>query len=392
MNRERDIQPIVDFLRALSQTLTMAILYSPEHPRVLAHLPRVSEPLQQLPPTIAEVSIIVFNDDLLYQGKPLVREVNLIKLATLLKRAGIGHLTFRRQLDGADIRGFVRTLQSHGDLAPYRDGSGPIRVGTVTVEADEKGVEPIASYNQLTTEQLAGLQSFYDTLASGGQLDLRRLVTLVAGFIAAFRREQNPLLALTPIRNMDDYTFTHSINVGILNIAQGMSLGITAELLHDLGVAGMLHDCGKLFVDRMIVQKPGALTDEEYAAMQTHPLRGARYLLGQEGIPRLAVISAYEHHMRFDLKGYPQPPPGWSLNLCSQMTMISDTFDALRTRRIYKDPWDFPTTCSHMLTLAGSQLNEELTVNFLGLLAKMGDGLPPAQLDDAVPARQCYCE
>jgi HD-GYP domain-containing protein (c-di-GMP phosphodiesterase class II) len=199
-------------------------------------------------------------------------------------------------------------------------------------------------------------------------------------------------MALTPIRNLDEYTFTHSINVGILNIAQGMSMGITGDLLHDIGVAGMLHDAGKIFVDRTIIQKSGALNDEEFAVMKTHPFRGGQYLLGQEGVPKLAVISAFEHHMRYDLNGYPHPPEGWELNLCSQMTMISDTFDALRTRRIYKDPWDFPVVCGHMLSLAGSQLNEDLTINFLDILARMGDGLPPSQLDDTVPARQCYCE
>jgi response regulator RpfG family c-di-GMP phosphodiesterase len=74
------------------------------------------------------------------------------------------------------------------------------------------------------------------------------------------------------------------------------------------------------------------------------------------------------------------------------MTMISDTFDALRTRRVYKDPWDFPAVCGHMLTLAGSQLQGDLVVNFLDLLARQGDGLPPSQLEDSVPARESYCE
>jgi HD-GYP domain-containing protein (c-di-GMP phosphodiesterase class II) len=250
----------------------------------------------------------------------------------------------------------------------------------------------VTSYSDLSGERLKALQSMFDAIAERQPLDVRQLLSLVAGFIVAFRREYNPLMALTPIRNMDDYTFTHSLNVGILNIAQGMSLGISGELLHDLAVAGMLHDAGKIFVDRAIIQKPGKLTDEEFAAMKTHPVRGAQYLLGQEGVTKLAVISAFEHHMRFDLQGYPSPPAGWQLNLCSQMTMISDTFDALRTRRIYKDPWDFPAVCGHMLTLAGSQLNEDLTINFLDLLARLGDGLPPAQLDDSVPARGCYCE
>jgi HD-GYP domain-containing protein (c-di-GMP phosphodiesterase class II) len=277
-------------------------------------------------------------------------------------------------------------------MEPFKNGTSRIKIGGVNVGEGGAEAEMVTSYSDLSPERLQELQTIYESIAAGQPLDTRQLMSMVAGFIVAFRREYNPFMALAPIRNLDDYTFTHSINVGILNVAQAMSLGISGELLHDMGVAGMLHDAGKIFIDRAIIQKPGSLTDEEFALMKTHPVRGAHYLMGQEGVPKLAVITAFEHHMRFDRKGYPLPPEGWSLNLCSQITMISDTFDALRTKRIYKDPWDFPAVCGHMLTLAGSQLNEDLTINFLDLLARMGDGLPPAQLDDTVPSRECYCE
>ncbi len=393
MIHDRTIQSVVDFLRSFSQTLIMAALYSPEHPQVFSQMPHVLNPLQQLLAELPELTIIVFNDDLLYQGKPLERELSLNKLAKLFNRAGVGHVTFLPGVNEANIRDFIRSLQDKSDLNAFKSGNSRIKIGGVSVgEGNGEETEMVASYVDLPPERLQELKMLYDSIAARQQLDTRQLTSLVAGFIVAFRREYNPFMALTPIRNLDEYTFTHSINVGILNIAQGMSLGISGELLHDLGVAGMLHDAGKIFIDRSIIQKPGALTDEEFAAMKTHPLRGAQYLMGQEAVPKLAVISAFEHHMRFDLKGYPLPPEGWHLNLCSQMTMISDTFDALRTKRIYKDPWDFPVICGHMLSLVGSQLNEDLTINFLDLLARMGDGLPPAQLDDALPARACYCE
>ena len=146
-------------------------------------------------------------------------------------------------------------------------------------------------------------------------------------------------------------------------------------MLHDIGMAGMLHDVGKIFVDREILNKPGKLDDREFALIKEHPSRGAQYLMNQEGIPRLALFSAYEHHMRYDLKGYPQPPQGWQLNICSQMTMISDTFDALRSNRAYDDSWDFSRASGLMLQLAGEQLNPDLTINFLRTLANMGEDI-----------------
>lgn len=154
----------------------------------------------------------------------------------------------------------------------------------------------------------------------------------------------------------------------------------------------MLHDAGKLFVDREIIQKAGSLADAEWAIMKSHPSRGAQYLMNQEGVPTMAVIAAFEHHLRYDLTGYPPVPPDWSLNLCSQMTMVSDTFDALLTRRIYKSAWDFPKVSEHMLRLAGSHLHPDLTINFLNLLAQFGEEAPAEAVPDKTAARGCYCE
>ena len=136
------------------------------------------------------------------------------------------------------------------------------------------------------------------------------IVATVSGFIKAFRREVNPLMALAPLRSLDEYTFTHSVDVCILNLAQGISLQIEGELLHDLGIAGMLHDVGKLFVPKEITNKSEELTAAEWGEMRRHPVTGAKYLLDNPGVPRLAVLTAFEHHMKYDLSGYPPVPAG----------------------------------------------------------------------------------
>ena len=393
MSGERQLPLLNELLRHLAQAFGTTALYAPDHPRVLNNLPAILDPLQQLLAATPELTLVVVNDDLLFHGRPLAQTPYTARVARTLGALGIGHIKFFPGIDAADLRQLLRCTGG-GDLAVLRGGHSKIRVGGIDVSDPSESTDEtqIESFDQLNSTQLAGLQALYADIGSQQRLDARQLLNLVAGFIAAFRREANPLLALVPLRKLDDYTFTHSINVGILNIAQGMALGIEGQLLHDLGIAGMLHDAGKIFVDREIIQKPGKLTDEEWAIMRSHPSRGAQYLMNQPVVPTLAVISAYEHHMRYDLQGYPSPGSGWSLSLASQMTMISDTFDALRTRRIYKDPWDFPKVSGHMLSLAGSQLNADLVVNFLKVLAEMGEELPPLPPDDTVPSRQCYCE
>lgn len=390
MNRDSLIQAVLATLHALAQSLSMVSLYSSEHPHTLAFKNNVLKSLRLLFNELNELSIIVFNNELLFEGKPLVGDLSLKRLCKSFNKAGVEHIIFKQSVDEADISEFISLLHNCGDLSVFKNDNRGLKLGMVNIPGSDD--EVLASYNDMTQERLQGLQNLYDAMSNREPLDSKQLLSIVGGFITAFRNECNPLLALVPIRKMDEYTFTHSVNVGILNIAQGMSLGVSGELLNDLGMAGMLHDAGKMFIDMSIVQKPAKLTDEEFELMKSHPVRGAQYLMGQEGIPKLAVITAFEHHMRYDLQGYPATPAGWALNLCSQMTMISDTFDALRTKRVYKDPWDLPKVCGHMLTLAGSQLNRDLTFNFVKLLTEMGGDLPPGQMDDLLPAKGCYCE
>jgi response regulator RpfG family c-di-GMP phosphodiesterase len=120
--------------------------------------------------------------------------------------------------------------------------------------------------------------------------------------------------------------------------------------------------------------------------MQKHPARGAQYLMGQEGIPPLAIITAFEHHLRYDKKGYPKVPSDWQVNLCTQMTMISDTFDALRTRRAYKEPWDFARISGRMLELVGNQLDPHLTLNFLSMMSDLGEQIIESGISLALDA------
>ena len=140
------------------------------------------------------------------------------------------------------------------------------------------------------------------------------------------------------------------------------------QQLKDIGVAAMLHDIGKLFVPEEIITKKGKLTGAEFALMKEHPVSGARYLMETPGVPRLAAIAAFEHHAKFDLDGYPHFPQGWRLNLCSHLTMISDFFDATRTRRSYREPLDLDQITSLMLGMAGTELHPVLTRNFIHIL------------------------
>ncbi|RNC66357.1 MAG: HD domain-containing protein, partial [Desulfuromonadales bacterium] len=227
-----------------------------------------------------------------------------------------------------------------------------------------------ASFAEFTEEELSRLIEIYDEVRRHRKLKVVGVYEIVAGFIRTFRNEMDPLLAISPLKALDEYTFTHSTNVCILNLAQAMALGIEGQLLHDIGMAGMLHDVGKLFIPEEILVKPGGLDGREWELMKLHPLKGAQYLVNTPGVPLLAVMAAYEHHMRYDFSGYPRVAEGWQQNLVSQMTAISDVFDALRTHRIYQQAQSFEAIAVLMLDLAGIELNPLLVRNFLGLVQR----------------------
>ncbi|MBI1920509.1 MAG: HD domain-containing protein [Geobacter sp.] len=368
---------ICRFIAHLARAGLAASLYALRHPQTVKQIDAAHALLQETLPGNGEVNLMRIEADLFLEGRPLPRDQYLERFVRSLKEHRISQVTIGRDVEPAELESLVRMIarKTGGKV----ESSGHLRFSTEEVEIEATPVAeeepPIRSFTDIPERMMTQLVDTFDACTKHEPLDLSSIVAVVSGFIAAFRKEANPFLALVPLRQMDEYTFTHSIDVCVLNLAQGVSLGFEGQLLHDIGIAAMLHDIGKLFVPKEVLQKPGELDDAEWAFMRQHTVKGAEYLLNNPGIPRLAVLSAYEHHMRFDLSGYPKPPAGWQLNLASQITMVSDCFDAMRTRRVYKDVVDFGRVAGRMLEISGTMLNPSLTLNFINLLKKMGEQL-----------------
>jgi HD-GYP domain-containing protein (c-di-GMP phosphodiesterase class II) len=357
------------FLRNLVQAAGAFSLYAREHRMTVARTSQALAFLNEALKDDSSATLMHLGNDLFVNGLPLDKGPHLDRIMRAITVYDIGHITISRGAVYEDVELLIRIIarQAERDLRP----TASLRFGTVSVDTPRQNdphQQEFPTFSAIPPDMLKRLDSAYSVHDHLEPFDMKTVLGLVAGFVTAFRKEANPLLALVPLREMDEYTFTHSINVCILNLVQGMSLGFEGQLLHDLGVAAMLHDVGKQFVPEKVLNKPGALDNEEWEYMRQHTLRGAEYLLNNPGIPRLAVMCAFEHHMKYDMSGYPKVPQGWRPNLYSQITMVSDVFDALRTKRAYKDAKDFEKTAGIMLWMAGSDLNPALTLNFLRIL------------------------
>jgi HD-GYP domain-containing protein (c-di-GMP phosphodiesterase class II) len=164
------------------------------------------------------------------------------------------------------------------------------------------------------------------------------------------------MVGMTTVRDYDEYTFTHSVNVCIFSIALGKKLGFSKVQLYDLGMTALLHDVGKARVPAEILNKTGGLEDREWKFIQQHPWMGALTLFGMrayEEIPYRSILVAHEHHMKMDLSGYPKTIRPRTLGIFSRIVAVADGFDAATTRRVYntkaiepdevlKEMWDNP--------------------------------------------------
>ncbi len=177
----------------------------------------------------------------------------------------------------------------------------------------------------------------------GRGVGLKRVKRAVQGIVDSILTDAASLIGLTTLREFDEYTFVHSVNVSILSVALGRRLGLTKPQLLDLGLAALLHDMGKSRVPLELLNKRGTLDDRERAVLQTHTWQGVLSMFAMptgSARPWRAMTTAYEHHMRIDLSGYPLPLRSRRISLYSKIISVADGFDAATTTRVYQDaPW-----------------------------------------------------
>lgn len=390
---------IRDFIRHLLSATANASLYSMEHPQVVRLSQQAFDSLYKALEERNDFSLVVIENEIVIEGQPQEFSLFLDRFAQILSSRGISHLRLIQGVSRTEINQFIFALSRQvTDSTKEINSSEHIRLGWVeirhrqgsgeTSENNDRLSDALNSFSGTGSDDLSNrkepislaempqaeidrFREIYETVKLHHKLKINGITEIVSSFVDAYRQEDQALLIMAAMRKTDEYTFTHSTNVSILNIAQASLLGITGPQLNDIGIAGMLHDIGKLFVPEEILTKSDALTDQEYEIMQSHPLKGASYLLGVPGVPRLTVITAFEHHLKYNLSGYPAVPAEWQQNICSQITTISDIFDNLRTRRSYRDPLELSLIIEMMNALSGTELHPALTKNFLTIISKL---------------------
>ncbi len=390
--------PLQDILRTVSlmnAAVTNVGLYTLDHPSVGRHIETAFATLSGLLQARGELTFLLIGKDIVADGQPLAdggaAGTYLENFGRLLRRKSVERLTFAAGLAKGDLTAFIGDLAA-GPAVPVQARPG-IKIGRVEIrvksvdrgQARQPAAAPaegegeaaadvppdmLEELQDLTATELDELKELYHRIQKHRQIDVRGIEDIVRGFIRSFRQEINPLGILASIKSSHEYTFTHVANVGILTMSTAESIGFSGEHLHQIGVASLLHDVGKLFIPEEILKKPGALTPEERKIMETHTVKGARYLTNLEGIPKLAVLAALEHHIKYDGTGYPNIRGGWRPNIASQIIAVADVFDAMRSKRAYQEAHSVEKIETVLTGGKGKAFNPQLVDHFLGLIRK----------------------
>jgi HD-GYP domain-containing protein (c-di-GMP phosphodiesterase class II) len=172
-----------------------------------------------------------------------------------------------------------------------------------------------------------------------GRPDLRHAKRLVQPIVDNVLKDEYSIVGMTAMKDHDEYTYAHCVNVSVLAISMGHMLQMERQTLANLGVAALLHDIGKLSVSGDILRKPAKLTPEEWAAVKRHPVEGVGMLMRMPGLTHTtldAMRVAFEHHMNFDRTGYPAVAQEWGQSTLSRIVAVADCFDAMTSHRAYQ--------------------------------------------------------
>jgi HD-GYP domain-containing protein (c-di-GMP phosphodiesterase class II) len=357
------------FLSTLVIAITNCSLYSKEHSSLEELAARALSIFNELPEERLEIMII--ENDLVINKVPFkdagISGNNFVKR---LKRKGISRVDFLKGVTLSEIKQFIVDISEiDKKLKTYphiKAGIVDVRISGIKTDEIDFDTSTLSSY---LPEQIEKVKDIYRNISPFKRLRTEGLEEIIINFILTFKREANLLKLLSPVKSYSEYTYTHATNVAVLSMFQAESFGMRDELLHDIGLAALLHDVGKLFISKEVLNKKGALTEKEFEEITHHSLYGAVYLAKIDGLTHLAPIVAFEHHKKYDGTGYPK----FNVNakrqhICSQIVAISDFFDALRSWRPYRKALDINEILALMKNNIGKDFNPFLVENFARIL------------------------
>jgi len=373
------------FLNSFAQALSTMVLYASGHPARERAVDVAFAHLRDLQAETLRPHFSFLGGEVVY-GDRALRELKEWDWGTRLANAGVQRLEVADLVERDEFEEFLEQVLARlnlvaVDTATARHAGGPrrpgaIRFGAVGVRgtggelttADDAAQIPTAKIKYSLGEEAETLRWMHGEVEAHGRLPLLEAEAVVRSLSVAMHADNAIVLPLVQLKEFDQYTTTHSLNVSVLAMALAEYLGLGAKDVRAYGVAGLLHDLGKVRVPKEILNKPGKLTDDEWQVMRRHPSDGARMIVSSDKGLDLAAVVAYEHHIMLNGGGYP------GLHFCrdchhaSRLVHICDVYDALRTKRPYRDAWEPERALAQIESGAGPDFDPDLVRAFSAMM------------------------
>jgi putative nucleotidyltransferase with HDIG domain len=363
-----------ELLRRFAASLRSAQLYSKGHPIIGRNLETLAAALKVLHGLAPSVIIGLVGDEVIVDDMPMAKAETLGPLVHRLQQTGVERITIERGVTSDELSTFIEAVTNVEVVDPKEAAATfptlpHIRVGRVTVEQRIEGsLADMATIKRLYNDAVSVAGSLWESAETEGKPDAAMARTMIDGLAQAVAQNRTALLALTTLKNYDNYTFTHMVNVSILTMGQARGLGIEGPLLREFGLAALMHDIGKVKTPLEVLNKPDKLTDEEFTIMKRHVVDGAEILRKTPDIPALAPVVAFEHHLRMDGSGYPHGVTRASLNVGTMLCSIADVYDAMRSQRNYQQAFPTDRILEVLKRNDGQQFDQHLVRRFVQLI------------------------
>lgn len=334
------------FLRGFLACQRNPILYPPEHPLCRRAIEKLLSSLEYFWDRENPFHLTLVEEDILINGETSLfkQEDRLRRLEEIFQYHQIKKIFLFKGITPEEFLIFFGRLSFAQppllqDLDHYRQGErillDKVIPETERITKDDYNLTNKGAF-KLYDDALDVVRRMSKQVREEKILYPKEIKELTWAMVEYFLKRKDIMVVMAQLKDYDDYTYTHSVNVSILTLAQAQSLNLPKKTLFEFALAGLTHDVGKEVIPLSILNKPGRLTAEEFRTIENHSLEGARILKKTPGIPFLCSIAAFEHQIKYDGSGYPNRRfPGES-HLVSWLVTIADVFDALRSTRPYR--------------------------------------------------------
>jgi putative nucleotidyltransferase with HDIG domain len=345
-------------LRHLNNARKRAAMYPVEHPYVADSLEGLLEEFTRFFQESDSVTLSIADRDLYIEGHRLPEES--IAYETLihdLTIRGLTNITFRAGVSIPELIEFLVVSVAKPEDIEQNGGAKAMLaeknlktislddkllafLGPTSVRSAEGGEEIAPSGGMQVSKELHRF-TLQTVIAAFADAQARQMVNLelvegtVRLLVTGIVQSPEIYMGLSTVKSFHEYTFYHSVNVAILSLLMGAKLNCDANTMHRIGVAALLHDVGKVNIPEEIIDKPGALTDEEFRTIQNHSVDGAEILAEQRNADGVSILVAAQHHAHYDLRGYPNFQSFGRLHFISHLVTVADVYDALTSNRAY---------------------------------------------------------